>query len=169
MVRIGSRMPAASTERDKSACCTRDAPMPIISTSSTSMPRDLISQCRVTVSGTEPLGKLASLTLRPSSWANFRRASLGGYLSKYSTSLPWAMTAICSTMPGATTLMSMPLARETMAGPMPKHMTSMAPDAIAWTMAGPLGKRVSSRLIPASLVQPMPSMTKSWLQGTMGI
>ncbi len=63
----------------------------------------------------------------------------------------------------------MPLPRVTIAGPMPKHMASILPEAMACTMAGPFGNLVNSRLIPASLVQPMPSMTNSWLQGTIGM
>ena len=72
-------------------------------------------------------------------------------------------------MPAATTLSAMPLPRVTIAGPMPKHMVSILPDAIACTMAGPFGKRVSSRLMPASFAQPIPSMTNNWLQGTIGM
>jgi hypothetical protein len=67
------------------------------------------------------------------------------------------------------TLSLMPLPRVTIAGPMPKHIVSILPDAMAWTIAGPLEKRVSSRVIPASLAQPMPSMTNNWLHGTMGM
>lgn len=72
-------------------------------------------------------------------------------------------------MPAAMTLSLIPLPRVTIAGPMPKHMTSIFPDAMACTIAGPLEKRVSLRLMPAFLAQPIPSMTKSWLHGTIGM